>query len=103
VLSRHLPFELSASQVTLCVVTTMMAGILPISCFNLGWREVVLLGLFNAFGLSAENAVSLSFLFILCYLALVFETLLFWLVAQRTVYIFTDVVASPERRGSSGE
>ncbi len=70
ILSAGLPFELTFFQTAICVASAMFAGILPISFFNLGSREVVLAGLFHVFCLSLANAISLGMLFLLCYFIL---------------------------------
>ncbi|MCG8406835.1 MAG: flippase-like domain-containing protein [Phycisphaerales bacterium] len=89
-LSWALPFELTFAQVVLCVVTSLLAGIVPISYFNLGSRELVLIGLFKVFGLSRENAISLSLMFLVCYLVLMFVGLFFWQAARQGRY-YEDV------------
>lgn len=74
VLSFGLPFSLELHVIALCVGLTMLAGLLPISYFNLGPREVVLIALFTGFGLSREDAISFSFLFLISYLILMFSS-----------------------------
>jgi hypothetical protein len=86
VLQRSLPFELTFSQTTICVVTQMLAGFLPISYFNFGTREIVLITLFHAFGLTDHDAMSLSLLFILCYLIVILLSACFWLIARKTAF-----------------
>ncbi len=98
VLKRNLPFELSFAQTALCVVTTMLAGLLPVSYFNLGTREIVLIGLFGAFGLSSDNALSLSLLFLVCYLIVISITAIFWLLARRALH---SAVASQETQNAT--
>jgi uncharacterized membrane protein YbhN (UPF0104 family) len=81
-LSWRLPFELTFPQIVLCVVTSMLAGIVPVSYFNLGSRELVLITLFKAFGLSRDNAFSLSLLFLACYVILMAVSAFFWRAAR---------------------
>jgi len=86
VLAFALPFELTILQTAICVVGTMLAGLLPISLFNFGTREVVLIGLLGLFGLTSEDAISLGMLFVLCYLILIVVSLPFYRAAARGVY-----------------
>jgi uncharacterized protein (TIRG00374 family) len=86
VLAFALPFELTILQTAICVVGTMLAGLLPISLFNFGTREVVLIGLLGLFGLTSEDAISLGMLFVLCYLILIVVSLPFCRAAARSVY-----------------
>lgn len=81
-LSWCLPFELAFPQIVLCVVTSMLAGIVPVSYFNLGSRELVLITLFRAFGLGRDNAFSLSLLFLVCYVILMAVAAFFWRAAR---------------------
>ncbi len=83
VLSWKMPIQLTFAQVTICVVTCMLAGIIPISYFNLGSRELVLVALFEAFGLSRDHAIGFSMLFLGCYLILMAETFVFARLAAR--------------------
>ena len=83
VLALHLPFKLSYAQTAICVAATMLAGILPISYFNLGSREAVLIGLFALFGGTEVDAVSLAFVFVLCYVILMAASAPFCLPARR--------------------
>ena len=83
VLPLDLPFELSFSQAALCVAAAMLAGMVPISYFNLGSRLLVLMGLFRLFGRTGDEAVSLEFVFVLCYVLLMAETTVFWMLGRR--------------------
>lgn len=74
VLSKGLPFSIGLTATIQCVAMSMLAGFIPISVYNLGTREVVLLSLFSAYGQTSENAISFSFLFILCYVILMFSS-----------------------------
>lgn len=74
-LALEMPFSFGLLATTLAVALTMLAGLIPISYFNLGPRELVLLGIFTLYGLTKENAISFSFLFLLCYLILMFSSL----------------------------
>lgn len=69
-LALGLPFSLSPARIVVCLTASMMVGMLPVSVFNLGTRELVLVGLFASFGLTAEDAVSFGMLFVICYLLL---------------------------------
>jgi uncharacterized protein (TIRG00374 family) len=82
-LALGMPFSLGPLATTLAVALTMLAGLIPISFFNLGPRELILLGLFALYGLSKENAISFSFLFLLCYLILMFSSFTVALAAKR--------------------
>lgn len=82
-LSRSFSFALSYPEVALCVICTLVVGMLPVSYLNFGSREITLLVLFRSFGRSAEEAISFSFLFVLTYLLLIVITSQFALLARR--------------------
>ena len=85
-LASGLPFALSLDRIAVSVTATMAAGVIPISYFNLGSREAVLLLLFQGFDLRADQAIAFSLLFVLCYVILIAESAMFWLLARRSVY-----------------
>jgi uncharacterized protein (TIRG00374 family) len=64
-------------QTAVCVIASMAVAIVPISFFNLGSREVVLIGLFNKWGYSSNDAVAFSMLFMVGYLL---QALTSWLI-----------------------
>lgn len=70
-LAESLPFSLTLSHQSVAVALVMTAALLPISYLNLGSREMVLAGLFSVYGLGFTEAVSYSFVFILCYLMVI--------------------------------
>jgi len=70
VLSAELPFVLTTADTIVAVSLVMLAALVPVSYLNLGSREVVLAALFAVHGLTLEDAVSFSFVFLICYLLL---------------------------------
>lgn len=66
-LARFLPINLGFDQMFLAVAIAMSAGMLPISYFNLGTRELAMIGLFAAFGLTSEDALGFSAVLFLGY------------------------------------
>ena len=62
-----LTVSLDLVQTAVCVIASMAVAIVPISFFNLGSREVVLIGLFNKWGYSSGDAVAFSMLFMVGY------------------------------------
>ena len=66
-LSLAMPFSLNLTQMLLALAVGMAAGILPLSYFGLGTRELSFIALFPLYNLSKEDAVSFSIMFLLCY------------------------------------
>lgn len=62
-----LTVSLNLVQTAVCVIASMVVAIVPISFFNLGSREIVLIGLFNKWGYSSGDAVAFSMLFMVGY------------------------------------
>jgi uncharacterized protein (TIRG00374 family) len=65
ILAGDLPFEITFGDAFITVALTLLSGSLPVSFFNLGTREVVLIGYFAAKGLPAESAVAYSGVFMI--------------------------------------
>ncbi|MBL28850.1 MAG: hypothetical protein CMM50_15010 [Rhodospirillaceae bacterium] len=70
-LSADLPIALSIAQQMTAVPLVMASALLPISYFNFGSRELVLTGVFALYGHGFADAISYSFVFVLCYLLVI--------------------------------
>lgn len=63
-LSRGLPFDLSVTQVVTATALTIIVNVIPIAYMGFGSREVTLIALFASYGMSPEDAVSFSFVYV---------------------------------------
>jgi glycosyltransferase 2 family protein len=61
-LALSLSIPISFTLLSFCIAMTSVFALLPISFFNVGVRDITLIGLFTLMGLSTESAVSLSLL-----------------------------------------
>ena len=68
VLAMHLPVTFEPADLPLLVGGTMIVGVLPISIFNFGTREAVLIVMLGALGNTLEQVVAFSMLFVLAYI-----------------------------------
>jgi uncharacterized protein (TIRG00374 family) len=77
--ARILSIDISIPFMVASVSAVIFTGLLPISLFGLGTRELVLIVIFNSIGLSREAAVAFSFCFILVHIVQSVIGMICWL------------------------